>query len=264
LVLLSFSSHGLLERVESGVAKPRHFQNQSRRQNRIPKPCISLIFFNYVRQNLIPQQQLEIDYMMLLQPQEVHPPSGISTGSHNTETTDKSSRTSKNYNSKNQCTAGDNNPETTQDVAVPKVIVLGSGVFLNDTHETSEEISILNVTIARKEKLDLTNTSTDTSVTSVTSSNNASNEEHAENDPAVANVPVFAKGRRNISPFNLFRIQYLVVHTAIMLADGLQGKSIAVSPVKTLKSCKISGLHPIHAVMSLLHFIIRNPSLCTL
>ena len=203
--------------------------------------------------------------MMLLQPQEVHPPSGISTGSHNTETTDKSSRTStKNYNSKNQCTAGDNNPETTQDVAVPKVIVLGSGVFLNDTHETSEEISILNVTIARKEKLDLTNTSTDTSVTSVTSSNNASNEEHAENDPAVANVPVFAKGWRDISPFNLFRIQYLVVHTAIMLADGLQGKSIAVSPVKTQNSCKISRLYPIHAVMSLLHFIIRNPSLCTL
>ena len=202
-------------------------------------------------------------------------PSGKSTGSNNTETTGKSSRTSsdivmplststKKYNSKNQCTSGDNNPETTQDVAVPKVILLGSGEFLNDTHETSEEISILNVTIARKEKLDLTNTSTDTSVTSVTSSNNASNEEHAENDPAVANVPVFAKGWRDISPFNLFRIQYLVVHTAIMLADGLQGKSIAVSPVKTLKSCKISGLHPIHAVMSLLHFIIRNPSLCTL
>jgi hypothetical protein len=112
-------------------------------------------------------------------------PSGISTGSNNTETTGKSSRTSsdivmplststKKYNSKNQCTSGDNNPETTQDVAVPKVILLGSGEFLNDTHETSEEISILNVTIARKEKLDLTNTSTDTSVTSVKSTNKAS------------------------------------------------------------------------------------------
>jgi hypothetical protein len=29
----------------------------------------------------------------------------------------------------------------------------------------------------------------------------------------------------NFNPFTLFRLQYLIVHTAIMLADGLQGKN---------------------------------------
>ncbi len=84
---------------------------------------------------------------------------------------------------------------------------------------------------AEKEKLDVshtTDTSTDSSITSTTSSNNALGQENAENAGTIiatksTNVTGGKEGR-SISSFNMFRIQYLVVHTAIMLADGLQGR----------------------------------------
>ena len=34
------------------------------------------------------------------------------------------------------------------------------------------------------------------------------------------------EAKKGYSAFNLFRMQYLIVHTAIMLADGLQGKQL--------------------------------------
>lgn len=47
---------------------------------------------------------------------------------------------------------------------------------------------------------------------------------HPFDDIKQATKPLVA-AEKNLSDFNKFRLQYLVVHAAIMLADGLQGKN---------------------------------------
>ncbi len=96
---------------------------------------------------------------------------------------------------------------------------------------------------SKKNSFDLTNTSSSSS-TSITTATDTEGE--TETEPVVAaaidapandhtntsTTALSAKAAKNISnsykskfsEFSRFRIQYLIVHTAIMLADGLQGK----------------------------------------
>lgn len=124
---------------------------------------------------------------------------------------------------------------TTDAGTVPQVILLANDILSQganadvQTVKSSKRVhrqrSITNSDDSCSELLNAsqsTNTSTDTSVTSVTSSNRALSEETINNTPAVENKINKYLG---LSAFNQFRTQYLIVHTAIMLADGLQGKS---------------------------------------
>ncbi len=165
-------------------------------------------------------------------------PIGTSTGSNGTDTTGKSSRTSSSTvmphssSTKNHtlsincnCTDDDCNHVHGKDGPVPQVILLGSDL-LHNTHKQSKDIHLLNVdgAIASGSKLDESHLSTDTSITSVTSSNNHPEAEESTESVPNQDEPVIAKATKQFSHFNLFRIQYLIVHTAIMLADGLQGE----------------------------------------
>ena len=159
-------------------------------------------------------------------------PSNTSKRSHVTEATGASSRTSSiAVMPPSNCTKKsyvDNENEN----AIPQVILFGQGLLADDK---ADDINTLNTSISEaqteEEKLDVshtTDTSTDSSIISTTSSNNALGQENADNaDTIIANKTTNVtegKEGRSISSFNMFRIQYLVVHTAIMLADGLQGR----------------------------------------
>lgn len=127
---------------------------------------------------------------------------------------------------------------TTDAGTVPQVILLANDILSQganadvQTVKSSKRVhrqrSITNSDDSCSELLNAsqsTNTSTDTSVTSVTSSNRALSEETINNTLAVENKIYKYLG---LSAFNQFRTQYLIVHTAIMLADGLQGTHLYV------------------------------------
>ena len=52
----------------------------------------------------------------------------------------------------------------------------------------------------------------------------AANNYSKEKSPSFLGLEDIKESKRNVSSFEIFRLQYLVVFAAIMLADGLQGE----------------------------------------
>jgi len=65
----------------------------------------------------------------------------------------------------------------------------------------------------------------ETSSTTTSNSSGTTEAEPAVSDEIAVTDEVRQSKQKAFSPFTLFRMQYLIVHTAIMLADGLQGET---------------------------------------
>lgn len=135
-----------------------------------------------------------------------------------------------------------------KEVSVPQVILLASDL-LDTTDKAKNLVHLRSGSISSQsapgseELLDTSqSTGSDTSISSTSSSGRAPlcveeiGEETVKITPIEGEaVPRIAMDetseqfeyrgiKKRFSKFTLFRLQYLVVHTAIMLADGLQGK----------------------------------------
>jgi hypothetical protein len=116
--------------------------------------------------------------------------------------------------------------------------VVCSRDYEDDTDTSSSHTMHTDRTSSTSSSSSILSTSSSTTTSCSSSTSKYEEEQEEEQEEAAASFDIFIavddepepskvkqKKYTAFSPFALFRIQYLIVHTAIMLADGLQGET---------------------------------------